>query len=96
MPCVKPGSVAIAAAVVLAIVLLARLRKSPMRGSARGEKFAGPYNIQLYDYPFFYPHYVARDAAAWDGDERCATYCSAPDELAPGTDGTTGCTVWCR
>ena len=49
----------------------------------------GPYNLQLYDSPFYYPYYKARDLmAAWDRSGRCVAYCSASE------DG--GCAVACR
>lgn len=49
----------------------------------------GPYNLQLYDAPHYYPYYESRDyMAAWDNTGRCAAFCSASE------DG--GCTVSCR
>ena len=49
----------------------------------------GPYNLQLYDAPYFYPYYESRDyMAAWDNEGRCATYCRA--------SGDGGCAVVCR
>ncbi len=43
----------------------------------------GPYNLQLYDYPYQYPTYAARNG--WDVTSRCRTNC-----------GDNGCSVWCR
>lgn len=53
------------------------------RDSFRGALRRFPYNIQLYDYPYKYPHYAGRNE--WDFDKRCRTNC-----------GELGCTVWCR
>lgn len=49
----------------------------------------GPYNLQLYDSPRYYPFYEAKDyMSAWDKAGRCSAYCRASD------DG--GCAVSCR
>lgn len=49
----------------------------------------GPYNLQLYDSPRYYPYYEAKDyMSAWDKAGRCSAYCRASD------DG--GCAVVCR
>ena len=49
----------------------------------------GPYNLQLYDSPRYYPYYESRDYAnAWDTSGRCSVSCSASE------DG--GCAVVCR
>jgi hypothetical protein len=57
------------------------------RGEWRGG--GGPYNLQLYDSPRYYPYYEGRDyAAAWDHAGRCSVFCSASE------DG--GCALSCR
>lgn len=64
---------------------------TPDRVLRRGDWVGGrgPYNLQLYDSPYFYPYYEARDYMdAWDKDARCSAYCSASE------DG--GCAVVCR
>jgi hypothetical protein len=49
----------------------------------------GPYNLQLYDSPRYYPFYEGKDyMASWDNAGRCSAYCRASD------DG--GCAVTCR
>lgn len=49
----------------------------------------GPYNLQLYDSPRYYPYYEARDYMnAWDSHARCSASC--------GTSADGGCTVSCR
>lgn len=50
--------------------------------SCRGGR--GPYGIQLYDSPHYYPYYEPRDHS----NTRCAVYCSVSE------DG--GCAVSCR
>ena len=64
---------------------------APNRTLRRGDWVGGrgPYNLQLYDNPYYYPYYETRDYAdAWDRNGRCAVYCSA--------SGDGGCTVTCR
>jgi hypothetical protein len=79
------------AALVFVVVLLAVVYwRSERRGAraAAGGAFcggAGPYNLSLYDYPYYYPRYRARALLSWDADQRCAAYCSGGD-----------CTVVCR
>ena len=47
---------------------------------------AGPYNLQLYDSPHFYPFYQGRDwRNAWDVHGRCSANCRKD-----------GCTLVCR
>lgn len=49
----------------------------------------GPYNLQLYDSPRYYPFYEGKDyMASWDKAGRCSAYCRASN------DG--GCAVVCR
>ena len=55
-------------------------KKSPFRG---GE---GPYGMELYDSPYYYPYYQSRDyTEAWDLNGRCSAYCRGD-----------GCAVECR
>jgi hypothetical protein len=64
---------------------------TPNRTIRRGEWVGGrgPYNLQLYDRPYYYPYYEAKDyMSAWDNTGRCVAYCSASE------DG--GCAVSCR
>ena len=64
-----------------------RASPSIRRGEWSGGR--GPYNLQLYDSPHYYPYYESKDVMnAWDGDGRCVSYCRASD------DG--GCAVACR
>ena len=45
----------------------------------------GPYNIQLYDKPYYYPKWEGNHQLWWDTNARCAAYCAQ-----------TPCTIWCR
>ena|ERR1700678_3923194 len=65
---------------VIVIIAAIRRRKNPPSPFT-----SGPYNIQLHDYPYFYPFYTGRNATDWDGDKRCVSYCE-----------TEPCVVWCR
>ncbi|MDE2095892.1 MAG: hypothetical protein KGL39_01445 [Patescibacteria group bacterium] len=80
-------AVPIALALVLALIVITTLSSAgPARLRRLGRStMSGPYNIQLYDVPLYYPDYVGRAATSWDGDKRCAAYC----EKEP-------CAVWCR
>ena len=67
--------------------------KNTRRGAAvQRDKWVGgqgPYNLQLYDAPQYYPYYESRDVmGTWDNEGRCVSYCRASD------DG--GCAVVCR
>lgn len=73
----------LAAIAVVVIVVVSAYGSSGNTGSTF---CSGPYNLQLYDVPRLYPHYTGKAALSWDGDGRCAAYCS---EAGP-------CTVWCR
>src|SRR5271169_3658396 len=73
--------IALAAIAVVVIVIIAMYgggsSSSSAQGSTSGSAFcSGPYNLQLYDVPYRYPHYTGRAALSWDGDGRCAAYCS--------------------
>lgn len=70
------GAAVFVVLVVLAVGALARRR------DAFG---AAPYNLQLYDVPYFYPHVPGLEMASWDGDKRCYVNCSVPP-----------CTMWCK
>lgn len=71
-------------AVVIVIIVLVRRNRSA-RAGAPSQFTSGPYNIQLYDYPYYYPFYTGRNATDWDGDKHCVSYCSQEP-----------CAVWCR
>ncbi len=45
----------------------------------------GPYNIQLYDRPYYYPRWEGNHNLWWDTNARCAAYCTQSP-----------CVVWCR
>lgn len=76
----------VAILLVLAIVQMAR-QKGGRKDTACGGGGGGPYNIQLYDSPRYYPYYWARDyTCPWDSTGRCAAYCGAGPP----------CTVSCR
>jgi hypothetical protein len=82
----KPTKAALLTALVIALVLLIVWLARAPRARRRGDSYCpGPYNIALYDWPYFYPAYVARASVEWDGDKRCASYCQQPP-----------CVVWCR
>lgn len=79
----------IALAIVLVLVLVIVLYRGEL--FARKNRFAsgsGPYSMQLYDSPRYYPFYEGREYTKWDRDGRCATYCRA--------SGDGGCAVVCR
>ena len=85
-----------AVAIVVAVVFIISFiswqgwRQLPLdsrRGTWVGGR--GPYNLQLYDSPRYYPSYEGKDyTASWDEAGRCSAYCRASD------DG--GCAVACR
>ena len=70
---------------LIAVVVVIAVAWYSNRKSTSGSFCSGPYNTQLYDYPYDYPHYESRAALSWDGDRRCAAYCSKSP-----------CTQWCR
>ncbi len=99
--CLAAAAVVLLAVVLLAAGAAARrgdpfagppFAGHPVRGPPRAHPWAGgrgPYGLQLYDSPRYYPYYEARDYLdAWNRDGRCAAYCAASE------DG--GCAVACR
>jgi hypothetical protein len=72
--------------VLLVIVILAAAWAFHSQTRARGGTFCpGPYNMQIYDSPYFYPYYEARAQQQWDADRKCVSFC-----------GQSPCTIWCR
>ena len=79
--------------VVFIILLIAGARigaslshiKTTFAGTRWDRGGSGPYNIQLYDSPRYYPFYMGRDWTNWDADNRCSAHCR--DD---------GCAVVCR
>jgi hypothetical protein len=51
----------------------------------------GPYHLQIYDAPHYYPYYKGSHQVYWDFNGKCGVWC-AP---TPG-DPEKKCTVWCR
>lgn len=76
-------------AIAVIIVIIVGCYASKRKGES--SFCSGPYNLQLYDYPYGgpkqggYPHYEAKAALSWDGDRRCAAWCSKSP-----------CSIWCR
>lgn len=79
----------LATIIVLLILITATFvakRRAGIEPFAPDSANRGPYNIGLYDSPYYYPFYQGREyTAAWDGGGQCVTYCRAD-----------GCTVVCR
>lgn len=72
--------------VVIILVAFAAIWVLPLRTRERGGAFCpGPYNMQIYDSPYFYPYYEARAQQQWDADRKCVSFC-----------GQSPCTIWCR
>lgn len=72
--------------VILALTGAAFMRPKAGRSQAHGGTFCpGPYNMQIYDSPYFYPYYEARAQQQWDADRKCVSFC-----------GQSPCTIWCR
>lgn len=79
-----PVVAAILALLIVVILVVAWAARG--RAEARGGAFCpGPYNMQLYDSPYFYPYYEARAQQQWDADRKCVSFC-----------GQSPCTIWCR
>lgn len=72
------AGIAVVVVIILAVVF-------SQGGTSAAAFCAGPYNLQLYDYPYLYPKFEAPAALSWDGDRRCAAYCAQSP-----------CTLWCR
>jgi hypothetical protein len=72
-------------AAIAAIIIVMITWYTGRKKTAQSAFCSGPDNLQLYDYPLFYPKYAARAALSWDGDRRCAAYCSKEP-----------CSIWCR
>lgn len=51
----------------------------------------GPYHLQIYDVPLYYPYYKGSQQVPWDFDGKCSVSCTPK----PG-DPEKRCTVWCR
>jgi hypothetical protein len=76
----------IVSVLVLVTIILAAAWAAHLRTRERGGAFCpGPYNMQIYDSPYFYPYYEARAQQQWDADRKCVSFC-----------GQSPCTVWCR
>ena len=72
-------------AAIAAIIIILFAWYSSRKKTTAGTFCSGPDNLQLYDYPYTYPHYAAKADLSWDGDRRCAAYCSKEP-----------CSIWCR
>ena len=72
-------AIGVAAIIIVAALLILHFSR------AKSNFVSGPYNLQLYDFPYFYPFYIGRNVTDWDGDKRCASYNSQWPSA-----------VWCR
>lgn len=80
------GIILLAFIIVIIIVLLYSKRKQKFVPSFYNYyDMPGPYNMQLYETPYHYPFYEARESLVWDGASGCTASC----EKSP-------CTIWCR
>lgn len=75
-------------AVLVVVLLLATWALSAVIRRCGGRaRFlpGGPYNLGLYNVPYYYPVYEGRAVLDWDPDRRCTAYCSQSP-----------CVTWCR
>ena len=99
MPSTASAAVVAAVLILAAAPVLLVLRRTPGGGkNGGGEGFSppgrGPYGLQLYDTPRYYPYYPGRSPRYAAYGPRCVLYCAGGAGLLGGQ--AEECAVSCR